>query len=103
MGRCRVIWFNLAGACQLSKLIFTFFQVIVDSLYGMWNTCAMKYRRYPSPNLPRDGEMPFKRWIEERAKEAGISYLAYWYRLDRGMVPRPKMRRVNKRVIFVKP
>lgn len=63
----------------------------------------MKKHSYPSPNLPRSGETPFKQWREDRGKELGISGMAYWHLIYKGMVPMPKMRRVNKRVIFVKP
>lgn len=67
----------------------------------MWSMSSKKHR-FPNPNLPRQGEMPFKQYCAIKGKEIGITGIAYWHRLDRGTVPRPKMRKVNARVIYVK-
>jgi hypothetical protein len=59
-------------------------------------------KKYPNPILPRDGEQPLKQWLENQGAARGISGHAYYQRLDKGLEPWPKMRKVNARVILVK-
>lgn len=47
-------------------------------------------------------EVPLKIWIQEQAEKFGVSTTAIHMKILRGKMPRPPMRRVNKRVIFVR-
>lgn len=47
-------------------------------------------------------EIPFKQWRIEEAQRLGISVSTLNMRLSRGTVPYPPVRRVNKRIVFVK-
>ena len=56
-------------------------------------------------NQPRAGEVPFKQWLAEKAAELGIAPKGVYGRLfqnKHARVRRPKMRRVNARVIYVR-
>jgi hypothetical protein len=54
----------------------------------------------PIPQM-HDNEMPYKEWLFDRAKQLGISkgYLANG--ISSGRYPRPQIRTINKRVMFV--
>jgi hypothetical protein len=58
---------------------------------------------YTPRNQPRPGEVPLKRWLADMADKNGVFPLAIWKRVWRyHTLPAPKLRRVNRRVIFVK-
>ena len=46
-------------------------------------------------------EIPLKQWIQERATIEGVSRHAIYWRLCCGKYLALKLRRVNKRVVFV--
>lgn len=48
-------------------------------------------------------EVPFKEWITAEAKRAGVTASAIYNRISRGEYPDLKLRRVNRRVVFVIP
>lgn len=51
---------------------------------------------------PRPGEMPMKQWRVLQAELTGLSPITIAMRLRRGKYPDLKIRRVNKRVVYVK-
>ena len=53
-------------------------------------------------NKPQANEIPYKVWLIEKAEPLGISIGAMHNRIWRGLIPKPQMRKVNSRVIFVK-
>lgn len=53
------------------------------------------------PNHPHSYEIPLKSWILDRAAERGCGYTRIWDKIRRGHYPDLKLRRVNKRVVFV--
>jgi hypothetical protein len=46
-------------------------------------------------------ERTYKEWLIDRASELGIPVPTLFMRITRGTHPRPMLRRVNARVIFV--
>ena len=46
-------------------------------------------------------KMPMKQWVAERALEDGVTTQAIWDRLKAGKYPKLKLKRKNKRVVFV--
>ena len=58
---------------------------------------------YTTRNQPRTGEVPLKSWLMDMAEKFQVSDIAIWQRVWLyKTIPAPKLRRVNKRVIFVK-
>ena len=56
-------------------------------------------------NQPRPGEVPFKQWLADKATELGMAPKGVYRRLfqnKHATMRRPKMRRVNARVIYVR-
>lgn len=51
-------------------------------------------------NAPRRGEIPFKQWAAETAREAGVTARAIMGRYYAGKI-RLRVRRVNQRVVYV--
>jgi hypothetical protein len=47
-------------------------------------------------------EIPLKQWFCEQAKEAGLSVAGIITRYYKGRLPPPSLRRVNKRVVYVR-
>jgi hypothetical protein len=47
-------------------------------------------------------EITFKQWVYAEAAAEGVSAAAIYNRFNLGKYPRLKLRRVNKRVVFVK-
>ena len=45
--------------------------------------------------------MPMKQWLAERAQETGLTSDGVWWRLKHGKYPQVKLKRKNKRVVFV--
>ena len=61
-----------------------------------------KYRYIPRPkNVPRSGEMEYKNWLVMKCDELGIKRSTLEMRISRGTYPKPVMRKVNQRVLFV--
>jgi hypothetical protein len=52
-------------------------------------------------NLQRPNEIPFKQWRAEQAAREHVHENSIWYRLKAGKYPQLKLRKVNKRVVFV--
>lgn len=52
---------------------------------------------------PRIGEILFKAWVKDEAERCGVKLTAIYNRVARGKYPKLKMRRVNPRLIYVKP
>jgi hypothetical protein len=46
-------------------------------------------------------ELQLKQWIADEAQRHGVGTRAIWCRMYRGKYPGLKLRRVNKRVVFV--
>ncbi len=46
-------------------------------------------------------EIQLKQWVIEEARRQGLSDRAIWCQMYRGKFPDLKLRRVNKRVVFV--
>ena len=59
--------------------------------------------RYVPRNHARPGEVPFKVWLAATAARLKIKTHTLFVRLNRGRMKWPKYRRVNARVIFVRP
>jgi hypothetical protein len=56
----------------------------------------------PNPNvIPREGEIRLKEFLQSKAMELETTYHCAWDRFDAGVF-KVSIRRVNKRVIFVK-
>lgn len=49
----------------------------------------------------KPNEIPLKQWVYEQADKDNVSDRAIWQRIARGKYPHLRLRRVNKRVIFV--
>lgn len=47
-------------------------------------------------------EVPLKLWVQEQADKFNVCTTATHMRLKRGTMPKPPMRRVNRRVVFVR-
>lgn len=47
-------------------------------------------------------EVPLKLWVQEQADKFNVCTTAIHMRLKRGTMPKPPMRRVNQRVVFVR-
>ena len=61
-----------------------------------------KKRIWPPRNPARPGETPLKCWLADKAEAAGITPQGIWERIwTYKTMPAPKLRRVNRRVIFV--
>lgn len=45
--------------------------------------------------------IPMKQWLAERAQECGLTPDGVWWRLRHGKYPQMKLKRKNKRVVFV--
>lgn len=57
---------------------------------------------YKPRNLPRTGEVPLKNWLMDMAEKHRVSEVAIWQRIWLyKTMPAPKLRRCNKRVVFV--
>lgn len=52
-------------------------------------------------NPPRKGEIPFKQWAAEAARQTGLTPEAMALRYRQGKIPL-RVRRVNQRVIYVR-
>lgn len=52
--------------------------------------------------LPRAGEIPFKEWVMKQAQKFGTGYYQIYRHLKRHPDQMPKIRRANRKVIFVK-
>ena len=64
---------------------------------------ASRLRVSTPPNLPRPGEIQLKSWLAAQAESRGVTAPAIWMQIARGKYPKLKLRRVNKRVVFVQP
>lgn len=51
--------------------------------------------------LDRTTEIPFKRWRYEEGDRLGLKAQSIFMRVQRGHYPYLRLRRVNKRVVFV--
>lgn len=52
---------------------------------------------------PRRGELRLKDWTSTEAQRAGVTPEAIVARIKNGRYPSLKVRRLNKRVVFVRP
>jgi hypothetical protein len=51
---------------------------------------------------PRPGEMNWKEWLTTEAIKLGLQDMTLYRRIKAGTYPMPPVRKLNKRVIFVK-
>lgn len=47
-------------------------------------------------------ELPFKAWLVDRARDLGVKPHSVYYRMRRGKMKWPKLRKVNARLWMVK-
>lgn len=66
----------------------------------IWERWYWKHR--PPTPMPQDGEVSMKEWMISESQRLGIKPNGVYMRLMRGWYPDLKIRRVNKRVAFVK-